>query len=165
MDTETLERLATDRALGAMNADVEELFDACMRRDAAASRVADETRRTVEIAREAMREHPPSSMPAFPLEGFKQIDRWRRRVAAMGYAAGLAACLIIGIFIGRPSSPGATPRPVVHVSPPAAVPVVQRADEDGFWSIERLLKQREQSSHRSQPPRQTYDIRWPGSSS
>jgi hypothetical protein len=185
MDRDVLERLATDRALGALSGDVKQLLDAYKRLDPAAATEADQIDTTVSMARAALAEKPPSSMPAFPVAGFQQIERWRRRVQQFTYAAGLAACLSIGLGLGRMTAP-ATPIPVPGATGAEVVqkPEADASDSDGsddsgrtqlarsnpsgndagFWSVERLMQQREQEEERVQAPSPSSPsirVQWP----
>lgn len=176
MDRDVLERLATDRALGALTPEVEHLLDSYLQLDASAAETAGQIGQTVGLAREALAEQPPSSMPAFPVAGFLQIERWRRRVQRFTYVAGLAACLSLGLGIGRLTAPA----PVGYVEASDAGQAVQLADasasgqvdeeaagtgdlvrsdasDTGFWSVERLMQQREDQLQPGNPPAQ--DIR------
>jgi hypothetical protein len=111
-----------------------------------------------------------------------QIERWRKRVQRLTYAAGLAACLSLGLGIGRLSAPASE----ITVAGPDHGDAVQLVDsrtghtdshgtytgddvlvrsnppdaERGFWSVDRLIQQREQdqAQPRNQP---SHDIRLP----
>ncbi|HPZ97037.1 MAG TPA: hypothetical protein PL151_08210 [Phycisphaerae bacterium] len=185
MQRDVLERLAMDRAMGALSADVEQLLDAYQRLAPEAAATADEIERTVRLARAALAEKQPSSMPAFPVAGFQQIERWRRRVRQFTYAGGLAACLTIGLGLGRMTVPVAS----APVPGPSAVEIVQTSDthesdfanatepkptqfarsdsndnDAGFWSVERLLQKREQEQERLPTPNQSspsIQVQWP----
>lgn len=181
MDREVLERLATDRALGALTPDVERLLEAYLRLDSPSAAAAGEIERTVELARASLGEKQPSSMPAFPVAGFMQIERWHRRVRQVTYGVGLAACLVLGIALGRlavpatdgQAKPGYGPTilaskdgglgvvsPQTNGLPPLAKSETQ--DAGGFWSVQRLRQQREQDqvapANGSEP---AIRIQWP----
>lgn len=155
MDRDVLERLATDRALGGLTADVESLLDAYAKVDPTAAKVAADIDRTVRLAREALGEQHPSSMPAFPVAGFMQIERWHKRVQRFTFAAGMAACLTIGLGLGRLSAPGNPSSPAGPMAgreyasvtrPPVQPPTAARPVESGgFWSVDRLRQLRDEA--------------------
>lgn len=152
MNRDVLERLATDRALGALPPDVQVLFDAYAQLDPQAASATGEIDQTVGLARHALADQPASSMPAFPTAGFLQIEQWRRRMVRLTYAAGLAACLTIGLGLGRATAPAEPPRQVyVQVPVPQALARAPKPasastvrDSSDFWSVDRLRQQREQ---------------------
>lgn len=153
MDREVLERLATDRAMGALSPDVEHLLTSYLQVDPACAAAAERISNTVTLARQALAEHQPSSMPAFPVAGFQQIERWQKRVQRFTFAAGMAACLTIGLGLGRLSNP--KPSVVQVVRAPQSTetvsadvrpePAAIMPDRTGFWSVERLRRVREQA--------------------
>lgn len=133
----------TDRALGALSPDVASLLDAFLEREPRAADFAREIEGTVGLARTALAGEAVSSMPAFPIEGLRQIARWRRRARWTGYVTGLAACLLVGLGIGTwmagaPASPSSPVQIVAAYAGPAQ-PIVGNvaADRNGFWSAER----------------------------
>jgi len=185
MTRDILERLTTDRAVGALTPDVEHLLEAYLKLDSASARTADEIGQTIHLAREALAEKVPSSMPAFPVAGFMQIERWRRRVRQFTYAAGLAACLSLGLGLGRLTAPAPVIELAVADAPDSAQVVPGNVDEiqgpqastptelvrstspqdmsSGFWDVDRLRQLREQDRPQSRP--QAYPgvrIQWPG---
>jgi anti-sigma factor RsiW len=162
MERDVLERLITDRALGGLSGDVEKLLEAYLAREPAHVRMVEETMQTVELARHAMRGPLPSSMPAFPVAGFAQIERWRRRVRQVGLVAGLAACVVLSFWIGRFSivrqaaTPSTIAVPTVKSdstsSPPTMLARGTKTSEDSFWSYEGI-RARAELSRSHTPPR------------
>lgn len=148
MDRDVLERLITDRALGTLAPDAAALLDAYLEREPEAARLRDEIEGAVQLTRQVLAEDTISSMPAFPIDGLRQIERWRRRVRWTGYITGLAACLVIGVGIGTwmaAQSAAATGSVRIvenRVSPPPLSIGNEMVDNDvtghdGFWSAER----------------------------
>ncbi len=149
MDRDFIERLATDRALGALPKDVEQLFDAYVQHDAEAAKSVQDVHRTVGLARTALADEEIKSMPAFPVAGFAEIEAWRGRLRRAGGLAAMAACLVLGLGVGRWSSPTPTAPPAdalvsralvsaVDVAPMNAAQADPAVDRGGYWSIERL---------------------------
>jgi hypothetical protein len=97
MDTETLERLLMDRALGALPADAEALLAAWVSDHPEKRAVAERIERTVGAARAALAEEKPVRLPPFPVEAIGRRLAERRRWAVVGEVAGLAACVLVGI--------------------------------------------------------------------
>jgi anti-sigma factor RsiW len=156
MDRELIERLATDRALGALSADAGQLLDAYVQHDPAAAAVVNEIERTVGLARTVLRDEPVKSMPAFPVAGFAEIERWQRRTRRLRYVAGLAACVMVGLGLGRLSAPMRTEivpsLPVTVVDATATVSPSPVESGGSFWSVDRMrqrIQQRPVASPRS----------------
>jgi anti-sigma factor RsiW len=157
MNRDVLERLAADHALGALPPDVGHLLECHLAREPELALAADEIERTVRLARTVLAEHAPSSMPAFPVSGFEQIARWHRQVGRVIRAAALAACVAVGIGIGRFSMPAASssaPVQPIQVVSAAPVPTHRSAvgaagDEGGYWSVSRMRSQYERLDRRA----------------
>ncbi len=169
MDRESLERLATDRALGGLTPEAGQLLEAYIACDPQAAAIVRGIDTTVQAARRVLREPAPSSLPAFPVAGFMQIERWRRRIRVLTYAGALAACVLLGVGLGRlhAPTPSNQPQQIAETHQPAS-PIAEAnanpgryASEAGFWSIERLRKQRDQME--AKPTRtadKTIDQQW-----
>ena len=127
MKSEALERLLTDRALGELSPDVEELLETHLQREPAARIEAAQIRETLRLARRALAAQPAVALP---------IPRppWRLpfRVLAM------AACFVAGLALGI-----LTVRGRIEPSHAASAPIPQAvaittAEESDFWSARRF---------------------------
>jgi anti-sigma factor RsiW len=123
MTRETLERLLTDRALGALDPDVAALLDAHLAVDADAAALAARTDATVALAQRALGAQPAARPPGFPrAELSRRAARARRWRVARGVVAA-AAMVGLGVLAGRwtlvgsdaaPAVRSAAPQPVAH---------------------------------------------------
>ena len=146
MDSETLEKLMIDRALGAMPPDCEILLAAYLetRPDAAAECRTIE--QTIELARRALADGSATTLPAFPAERLREAQRtdglWRMTRAAVG----IAASVVIGFGMHAVFFPARTPETgtagsgiVANRGPEKQIEQV--SEDAGFWSGERLREQ------------------------
>jgi hypothetical protein len=149
MEPETLQRLVLDDALGVLSDDVRALVaERVAARGGPAVADAAAWRRTVDLARQAMRQGLPDApaerLPAFPAARMRREAAALRRRRWAGRIAALAACVLVGVGAGffafgraAPSAPAVAPaRWVARAGGPAAVPAAVGVRE--FWSIARL---------------------------
>lgn len=140
MNDATLERLMMDAALGALNEDVQELLMAHLARDAGKAREAEELRRLVEKAREAVKEKCPAQPDVRDVGKrlkSEQMMTWGGRIVAM------AACLLIGFAIAR-MRPARQVEVVVREKPAnstvVAVNDARPTAEGELWSAQRIYR-------------------------
>jgi anti-sigma factor RsiW len=140
MDTETLDRLLMDRALGSLPADTDALLVAYLDYDKAAGARAREFAAAAAAARRLFQQPLPTALPPFPAANIRNVEQAQRRVRALRYIASMAAVLVVGIGLGLvfPHAPAIeTPAPLITVV--ATTPVVAAHEpEAGFWSTQRL---------------------------
>ncbi|MCK6482533.1 MAG: hypothetical protein HUU22_19065 [Phycisphaerae bacterium] len=102
MNPETLERLLLDRSLGALSTDAAALLDAYLARDADAVGRAAALVSTVDLARRALADGASGgALPPFPAARLRREAVVFRRWRAIGRVTALAACVLLGVFIGR----------------------------------------------------------------
>lgn len=140
--SDTLARLAADRALGGLDADTAELLDAYVEDHPEAASVAVRDAELVSLATRAMASADDQWPRQRPLAVLKlprrQPSAWRGRLLS---AAGLAACLLVGLLLGRL---GTAPRQRVSSVAQDSQPVVryiatdsrpERAAGAEFWTL------------------------------
>lgn len=142
MDTETLERLLMDRALGGLTPDAAELMTAYLAHDAAAAARAREFDAAAAAARAVLRPGGGAALPSFPALRLRKLEEARRRLRIVRNIAGLAAAIVLGLGIGAGLWRGGGVSPV-QTRPQAVVVPESRviAVAGGFWSTERLIEQ------------------------
>jgi hypothetical protein len=158
MDSETLDRLLMDQALGALPLDVDMLLAAYLDHDAAAAARAREFAAATMAARRLLRQPTPTRLPPFPAADIHNVEQTQRRVHALGYVASMAAVLVVGIGLGLvfPRSPTrATPAPLITLASAAPIVAAHEA-EAGFWSTQRLYENARQV-RRADTPRLIWD--------
>ena len=152
MKTETLETLLLDRTLGELSPPVAALLDEHLARDPAAARQAADFTETLQLAHRAVAGSGRSAPRTLPdgqwLHRAAWQARWRKNLFGL---AQLAACLLLGIVLGRTSRPAA-PEPVQ--SPPALIgraPVSLAASgsQTKFWSLASRVAEQRSGSDRS----------------
>lgn len=130
MDKPTLDALLIDRALGALSAETEALLDAYLEKVPELAAERDQTRTAIDLAREVFHAESPVQLPEFRAPA--RLHRRRLHRYSL-QAAGMAAALAIGFFIGQ-----------YHMdSAPGSVPAAMHADLEsepaheaaGIWSI------------------------------
>jgi hypothetical protein len=163
LDAPTLNRLLTDRALGALSADVEQLLGSYLTFDSRAEEDSRRIARTVELARAVL--CPPAGRsddflpPLSAAEGAARPRAVLRRV--VGPAMALAACLIAGFALGkRMSGPGpsvAMPTNPTHMAqrPSEAPPAKADKPATGLWSLRRMYE-----SMQNAPEREPSGVIW-----
>lgn len=148
---EILERLLTDRALGALSDDVQALLSDYLAHDAEAAGLSRELAATTALAREAMSRADTRSAAALPRlssRPWTSAGRRGRLRAVLPKVGALAACLMVGIGIGTlvtvrtAPPPQPTPRAAIVQRPVRpAEPAGQLQETPGFWSARRLYQQ------------------------
>lgn len=146
MDTETLERLLMDRALGGLTPDAADLLTAYLAHDAAATARAHEFDAAAAVARAVLRSGGGGALPPFPALRLHKLEEARRRLRIVRNVAGLAAALVLGLGIGAGLWRGGGGLPG-RVQPQVAVVPETRpmALAGGFWSTERLIEHARQA--------------------
>jgi hypothetical protein len=163
MKPETLESLLLDRALGELSPPVAALLDEHLARDHAAARQAEVLAATLQLARRADPgpvQSVSGSLPDGPwLRRAAWQVRWRNNLLRLGQ---LAACLLLGVFLGRairPHEASAAPgRPPLIVAAPVAG--VAAASTTKFWSMTRRVAEQTSTSRRSGSPGRDDPLRW-----
>jgi anti-sigma factor RsiW len=158
MDTEKIESLLMDHALGATSADVAALIEAYIAKDDAARAKLEEWRQLAGSAKLALRADP-MILPAFPRQALQRSQRRKVfRLAAWG--AGMAACVALGFALGSLRNGGGegTQSVVAQMSnqvteqmTPARVAAVR-----DFWSVSRLREY----ARNAQKPAADADASW-----
>ena len=145
MDSETLDRLLMDRALGGLPPDVEALLAAYLEQTPTAAARATDYTAAADAARQVLRSDRPATPPPFPALRLHQIAEARRRLRLVRHVAGLAAALVFGVGLGagllRTSAPADRPAPPAAVE---RVPIDQRPIANDFWSTTRLYERTRQ---------------------
>ena len=141
MKHECLARLALDRALGEMPLDVKQLFAEYLRTDPDSAELVRSMEQTLGLAKHVTKGKRPLSLPAFPESYLERAEIQYRRIRILKGAGIMAACLAIGLGLGRLFAPAAAkpgePLPVVVVK--AVQEQGQAAgSEPGLWSIQRI---------------------------
>jgi anti-sigma factor RsiW len=128
MKSEALERLLTDRALGELSPDVEELLETHLEREPAARIEAEKISETLRLARRALAGQPAVALPVLR-------PSWRLPFRALAMAACFVGGLSLGIFAMR----GRNEPPRVTASIPShEMSAITTADESDFWSARRF---------------------------
>lgn len=149
MERQTLERLLIDRAAGALDDDVEQLLAAYLAGDAEAAKAASGWRDVADLARRAMAVSEQVVLPRLRT-GHMGVG-WRSRrtsVFALGGAVAAAACILLGVVLGRSvfvASRDTAPSRPVAVAPAGndavKAPAVAATADEGFWSIRKAMAQ------------------------
>ena len=129
MDKEILDRLLMDRALGALEPDVEALLEHYLAQHPDDSVRCRETEDLVSLSRDLLRSTPPQSLPAMTSVPLRRM----KRLQPLGIAAALLVCFMMGRkFAGVQLDP-VVPHPVVAVSG------LEHPKESlsGIWSLRR----------------------------
>ena len=152
MKPETLETLLLDRVLGELSPPVAALLDEHLAREPAAARQAAVLAETLQLAHHAVagsaRPEPRSLPDGQWLHRAAWQARWRKNLLGL---AQLAACLVLGIVLGRATRP-ASPEPVQ--SPPAMmvrapVSLAATGSQTKFWSLASRAAEQRSASVRS----------------
>ena len=157
MNSETLERLMLDRALGALPADCEALLTAYLESHPDAAAACREIEQTVGLARRSLAKEPIESLPAFPadklLRSGRSLRLWRTAKTAVAVAASIAIGFGAHAWLSRAASPGPgrTTPPALAYSGSERVSE-ESAEGSAFWSGRRLYERaagtQRQSSNR-----------------
>jgi anti-sigma factor RsiW len=128
MNNEVLERLLIDRAAGELPPDVEELLEAHLLQNPAASKEAAQIGETLRLARLALAGQPEVPLPA--LQPSWHVPNWAWR---------MAACFVCGLSIGIFAMRGRHEPPRVTASIPGReTAATTAADATGIWSASRF---------------------------
>lgn len=144
MNSETLETLLIDRALGQLSPEVEVLLGERLATDPAAARIAEQLRETVALAAAAL-PNPAQKLPLPPPT--VALHAPRRTPQLLALAASFVAGAGIAVLAVRSAAP---PReaPAAGAPVPAARPLDPSVRALPFWSKERALAAATKSSIR-----------------
>ncbi len=149
MDEQALERLMMDQAMGALDADTEQLLAHHLARDPTAARQAEEYRQVVRLARRVLRAGDAEPvLPRLQTARLQCMVSRRRQRRYLTAASAIAAMLLIGATLfsvaTRTSPPqlmsGNSAMPIAAGSS-ASPPVSQETSAGAFWSARRLYTQ------------------------
>jgi|SRR5271170_8016435 len=98
MNTEKIESLLLDHALGATSGDVAALIEAYVAKDDAARAKLEQWRQLAGSAKRAL-QAGPVMLPAFPRQAL-QRSQHRKVLRLAAWGAGMAACVAVGFAIG-----------------------------------------------------------------
>jgi hypothetical protein len=151
MDSEMLEKLLMDKALGAVSPEVGALLGAYLEGDARARKEAVAIDGVVGLARKAVGGGAElKAAPAFRADEVRTVRR-RRVIGRIGaIAAGMAACLTVGFVLGAFRTRGGAQVGTVPVVAQVAGEVRMEDSKTDFWSVERLramAKRNEREDH------------------
>jgi anti-sigma factor RsiW len=158
MNDETLERLLLDRALGALDADVEALLAAHLAGDPAAARRAAAFNDAAALARQALPPGPRDAPPALSFGQLERIDRVRRQLVRIRTVGGMVAALVLGVGVGAwltrtALSPLPSAPPPRIVQTPTGASHEAADDGAGLWSQRRWLAARANQQQDDRPAR------------
>jgi len=165
MNTETLEALLADRALGALTPEVAELLDAHLARDPEAAQQAAALDATVRLARETV------ACAGSPLPASLPAARWREQAAVQrGHARAwelsrLAAAVLLGLSLGwTVRTDGSRPREAKSPAPSEAVRGSLAADRPGsahgFWTLASFTESQQTRPNPDGRPMAGYHLHW-----
>jgi hypothetical protein len=151
MEPQKFEAIFMDYALGATTPEVAALIEAFQEKDADVRRHVAEWRGVTALARRAIPAQEFVNVPIFPrsrLQNALRSAQWRRTAV---WGAALAACLMLGYFVGKrgfdrvevPASSSGVPTALVAAPAAANVPV---AAVNEFWSQSRLVAEAQRSA-------------------
>ena len=143
MNTETLDRLLMDRALGALPPDADALLAAYLDHDSASATRAQEFDAAAAAARRLFQQPASAGLPAFPALRIHKVEQARQRLRIVRHAAGLAAALVLGLGLGIGFSSGGVQvsseeAATVSHEPRWASAAAPGRPQPGFWSTQRL---------------------------
>jgi hypothetical protein len=143
LDSETIERLLIDRSVGALSSDTEALLAAYLRHDRQAGELARQFDETADLAKQALGVASAPSLPALRTDKLLRVEASCRRWRLFRNAAGLAACLVLGLGLGlilSRNAPSPLPPPsfAVRNSSLANDARDTRSSASDFWSVSRL---------------------------
>jgi anti-sigma factor RsiW len=162
METETLERLLMDRALGELSPDAETLLAAYLEHDAVAAARGREFELAAIRTRQVLRQAQPTTLPPFPAARMQALNRGPRRLVLLRNVAGIAAALVLGVALGAGLDRHVAAQRTAGASPlPAPVFVIARMGAEatgsaGFWSVQRLYE-RARDAKRTQATQLIWD--------
>jgi len=169
MDSQTLERLILDQALGALSPDCATLLENYLATHAEAAALAREMSATASLARKALAEPVPGEVPEFAAEvgvpwpseappcrrphsaglGMPPVGRFARPSGMATWAkriSGIAAAVLVGfgahafLYDGVRTEPAPMPRGTAFVSAVPRTTGDTDAGREGFWSARRLYE-------------------------
>lgn len=159
MEMQVIEPLLMDYALGATDVEVSALVEALAAKDGQVQVQLQEWGEVAALAKRAEPMREMADVPVFPrqeLESARRARIWRRATVQV---AALAACLMLGFFVGSQVNgrnrelelPGAVSQMVVtHTTIPGEVPVAAVKE---FWSPARLIAVAQSNAERPAPAR------------
>lgn len=129
MNTEKLNQMLVDRAVGELPADVTELLDAYLAHDAPSAGRMSEIRETVGLARQVLAASVPETGKIQPFPSARiAAARNRRRMAGWVRPLALAACIVLAFLSGTRWN--RAPQPL-----DARALALAAADVSGFWMV------------------------------
>jgi anti-sigma factor RsiW len=165
MDSETLERLLMDRALGGLSPDVDSLLTTYLETDPQAAARAAEFQAAAITARMAFTQAAPSVLPPYPASQLEHLGQVRRRLVLIRNVAGLAAALVLGVGLGGAffRHVGAQGGGAIEPAGPmltrvfaVASATAESSGAEGMWSTQRLYE-RARSAKRADTARVFWD--------
>lgn len=162
MKPENLEPLLLDRALGELSPATAELLEEHLARDPAASQQAAAFTAALLAAREVVAVPATTSLRPLALDRLRREEwqtRWRSH---LGELAKLAACVALGLVLGRSSRP-VHPAAEAGATRPAPVTVALvdvPGPESRFWSMASLLAEHRMQAARPDRRELGYSLLW-----
>jgi len=132
MDNEILDRLLIDRAVGALDPDVETLLDDYLARNREIEERFLETAEVVKLSRTLLRSEGNATLPAFQVP--HEFRSSRRRILPL-QIVGAAAALLVSFFLGRQYPDNELPQSRQSIA--VSVPVETHPPSEGMWTITR----------------------------
>lgn len=163
MNPETLDPLLLDRALGELPPPVAALLDEHLARDPAAAQRAAGLVETLQLARQsAAKRFQGEPRPVPDVDWLRRAAgqvRWRSNFFGL---AKLAACVALGLVLGRTTGPD---NPAPAPSGPVAIGTVPAdtaspVPETKFWSVARQVAEQRSGSVRSSRHGRDDDLLW-----
>lgn len=163
LNPETLERILFDKSLGELPPDVEALLKAYLQDQPQAVHLAEETERTVNMARSALYSGPQTTPTDLPPPSFlragaladrpkRKPHRWLRLIPAA------AAMIVLAFWLGTQySAAPVAQQPTHQIADARPKPRITTTTSGGFWSVARLHRSISQSNAKNHAT-----IRWPG---
>jgi len=148
MNKEVIDRLIIDRAVGALDPDVETLLDDYLSQHQEIEDRFRATAEAVQLSRTLLRSEGDAPLPAFRMPD--EFRSERRRIAPL-QIVGIAAALLVCFFMGR-HFPG-NDRPVTRQSIAENTVDGQLKVNEGMWTIARTRM-------RPKPPIRSTSWKW-----
>lgn len=144
MDTQKIEPLLMDYALGATTPEVAALIEAFQETNADVRAQVSRWQNVANVARQAMDDGISNPLPVFPRRRLQSAQQRARWLWSAVRTAALAACLLLGYLAGIQGHDRTSPAGAVSDVPIAAV--------HDFWSTERLRAVAEQDQAQKRGP-------------